>query len=49
VLLGTHGLPVRTGLSPLLDAAAPMPTGRAFVPPAQEFVEAVLSMSGGSH
>jgi flavorubredoxin len=49
VLLSTHGLPIRSGLGPLLDAAAQMPTGPAFVPPAQEFVEAVLAMSGSAH
>jgi flavorubredoxin len=48
-LLSTHGLPIRRGLGPLLDMAAGLPTGPAFVPPAQEFVEAVLSMSGTAH
>ena len=49
VLLSTHGLPVRRELGSLLDMAAGLPTGPAFVPPAQEFVEAVLSMSGTAH
>jgi flavorubredoxin len=44
-LLSTHGLPIRERLDPLLDAAAGLPTGPAFVPPAQEFVESVLAMS----
>jgi flavorubredoxin len=49
MLLSTHGLPVRSGLGPLLDAASDLPTGPAFVPPAQEFVDAVLAMSGAAH
>jgi flavorubredoxin len=48
-LLSTHGLPVGRGLEPLLDMAAGLPTGAAFVPPAQEFVEAMLAMSGAEH
>ena len=44
-LLSTHGLPVRERLGPLLGAVADLPTGPAFVPPAQEFVESVLAMS----
>lgn len=43
--LSTHGLPVRERLAPLLDTAVRFPTGPAFVPPAQEFVESVLAMS----
>jgi flavorubredoxin len=49
VLLSTHGLPIRRGLGPLLDAAAEMPTGPAFVPPTQEFVEAMLAMTDSPH
>jgi flavorubredoxin len=48
-LLSTHGLAVRHGLGPLLDMAAGLPAGAAFVSPGQEFVDAVLSMSGSAH
>lgn len=41
--LSTHGLPVGRGLDALLDAAAAIPTGPAFVPPGQEFVDLMLS------
>lgn len=43
--LSTHGLPVGAGLGPLLDAAAQLPTGPAFVPPGQEFVDLMLSVA----
>lgn len=42
-LLSTHGLPIRAGVGRLLDTAAGLPTGPAFVPPTQEFVEAMLA------
>lgn len=45
-LLSTHGLPVTRGVGPLLEMAAGLPTGPAFVPPAQEFVEALLAGAG---
>lgn len=41
--LSTHGLPVGRGFDQLLDVAAEMPTGPAFLPPAQEFVDAMLA------
>jgi flavorubredoxin len=46
VLLSTHGLPISSGLPALLDATAALPTGPAFVPPGQEFVESMLAMAG---
>lgn len=45
-LLSTHGLPVARGLDRLLDSAAAMPTGPAFVPPGQEFVDLMLETAG---
>ncbi len=45
VLLSTHGLPVSSGIEGLLDACAGLPTGPAFTPPGQEFVQAMLAMS----
>lgn len=46
VLLSTHGLPISSGLGGLLDAIASLPTGPAFTPPGQEFVESMLAMAG---
>lgn len=43
--LSTHGLPVRHALDGLLDAAEALPARPAFVPPAQEFVDAVLAVA----
>lgn len=45
-LLSTHGLPVGRGLGRLFDTAAAMPTGAAFVPPGQEFVDLMLETAG---
>lgn len=48
-LLSTHGLPISRGLAALLDTTAGLPTGPAFVPPAQDFVDAMLAMAGPHH
>jgi glyoxylase-like metal-dependent hydrolase (beta-lactamase superfamily II) len=48
VVLSTHGLPLTSGLEGLLTATADLPTGQAFSPPGQEFVEAMLAMSAGA-
>lgn len=47
-LLSTHGLPV-VDLERLVDVAAALPTGPAFVPPGQEFVESLLAAAGAPH
>ena len=41
--LSTHGLPVGSGFDRLLDAATRLPTGPAFVPPAQEYVDLMVA------
>ncbi|MDT7709277.1 MAG: hypothetical protein QOG20_4884 [Pseudonocardiales bacterium] len=46
-LLSTHGLPVDRGLDRLYGTAAGLQTGPAFEAPGQEFVDAMLVMSGG--
>lgn len=43
--LSTHGLPVGAGLDALLDVASRLPAGPGFVPPGQEFVDLMLSMT----
>ena len=43
-LLSTHGLPLRHRLPGLLDAAERMPGAEVFMPPGQEFVDAVLAL-----
>ena len=48
LLLSTHGLPISGGIEGLLTAAAGLPTGPTFTPPGQEFVDAMLAMSGSS-
>lgn len=48
-LLSTHGLPVGPGLGRLLDMVDELPAGAAFVPPAQEFVDAMLAIAGTDH
>ena len=48
-LLSTHGLPIGRGLGTLLTRAAGLPTGPAFVTPAQDFVDAMLAMAGPGH
>jgi glyoxylase-like metal-dependent hydrolase (beta-lactamase superfamily II) len=41
--MSTHGLPVGAAFDRLLDVAAGLPTGPSFVPPGQEFVDAMLA------
>lgn len=47
-LLSTHGLAASGAVGRLPDRAAGLPTGPAFVPPGQEFVEAVLAAAGSA-
>lgn len=48
VLLSTHGLPVRRELGSLLDMAAGLSTGPAFVPPAQAAWQGAVHHRGKS-
>jgi hypothetical protein len=44
-LLSTHGLPVSAGLGALLDGFAGSATGAPYVPPTQEAVDLMISMT----